>query len=791
MSTHTTFSFERGNLRKLLSIPAYVLGFLLAWIIPRRRNTWAFGSGIGVGEGALAVAIELTRSDPSATITWIASDEAEQALATEHGFNSVLKSSFAGFWATLKAQFLVVTHGLGDVQRFGVFRASVLNLWHGAPIKKLHLDTKVTTGLNAGGIFSRILTTMYLRGAGEVDVYAAGSFTAAERLRTAFRVVPGKVQILGDPRLDGLIGRLQRPDASAKRRHELSETLELTKTQRARRWVLYAPTWRDGGENAGIPNADETAALHAWADATNVTLFIRSHHLGQGDYSHVFSEQVIALPSTIVRDITPDLAVFDAVITDYSSIAIDFSLTGRPIIWFAPDLDEYSANRGLYEPYEVTTEGHIAVTWAEAIARAGRALDRDKGAHRAALIRSQRLATRFHTYQDGGSAKRVLEYARVLAEPSKRIQREHSVFFESFYGTNATCNPYALDQELTKRYPELVRYWSVASENIHVPAGAIALLVGSPEWHAARRLVRLLIVNDWLRFDFKRRRHQYVLQTWHGTPLKRIALDRSQRSLRTSLAIRRESRRWSALLTQNPHASTALQRSYRFTGELRETGYPRNDRLANSAHEGERILSAQSSARHRLGLPLATNVVLYAPTWRDTGATTVDTLNVALLAEQLGETWTILARGHSRDGDVAHYTGSRVIDVTQLPDVNDLILASDVFITDYSSLMFDVSVACVPMVLFMPDLDEYRDTQRGFTFDITAEAPGPILTRTEEVAEHLTEFAQAGSGSSWCTQHSEAADRWRHRYNPHDDGQSAVRVIDWLSESGRIPLARA
>ena len=792
MNTQSTFSFAQGNLRKLMYIPLYIVGYLLSWVVPRKPGSWAVGSGIGLGEGALALVTELKRRDPDAPITWIADTELERDVARALGWHAELRSSFAGFWATLTAHTLVVTHGLGDVQRFAVFRARIIHLWHGAPIKKLHLDSKVTTELATDGIVRRLLTGMYRSGAQQVDLYVAGSEVAAGRLRSAFQVLPGKVRIFGDPRLDPLIEALGDAQTLASQRTEISDLLELTAAQHQRRWVLYAPTWRDGQPNAGIPSEAEAVRIAAWARANDIQLFVRSHPLGAGDYAHMLGESISQLGPQVLHDITPYLGVFDSVITDYSSIAIDFSLTGRPILWFAPDLEQYAADRGLYEPYEVTTEGHYAETWDELIERGTQILDGLSGASRAARLRTGRLLTRFHAWPRGGSAARVLDYLERLDEPTLNLETRDAVFFESFYGTMATCNPLALDREIARRFPDTARYWSVMNESVAVPHGATALLVGSPEWEAVRRTVPLLIVNDWLRFNYRRRRHQFVLQTWHGTPLKRLALDRPHQPLRTRLAIRRESRRWDALITQNPQATEWLVRSYRFTGEVLEVGYPRNDRLAMASHEGERLLTPCTTARRRLGLPKERNIVLYAPTWRDRQRTqTVDVLNVAQLAEDLGDEWIILARGHSRDASFAHYSGSRVVDVTRYGDVNDLILAADVFITDYSSLMFDVSAASVPTILFTPDYEHYASAERGFTFDIRATPPGPVLISYGDVVEHLHAFAQHSTDADWIDAGEPARVAWRTRWNRLDDGSASARVVDALTERGILGSNRA
>src|SRR5690606_27624021 len=131
---------------------------------------------------------------------------------------------------------------------------------------------------------------------------------------------------------------------------------------------------------AGIPTDEEAEALRSWVRDKNLLLFIRPHPLGQGLYDHVLTDDIRLLPSDEIVDITPRLALFDGVITDYSSVALDFSITGRPVLWFAPDLHEYERSRGLYEPYEITTEGVYARSWDDLMRRASDVLDKDSPA---------------------------------------------------------------------------------------------------------------------------------------------------------------------------------------------------------------------------------------------------------------------------------------------------------------------------------------------------------------------------------------------------------------------------
>ncbi|MBN9613229.1 MAG: CDP-glycerol glycerophosphotransferase family protein, partial [Actinobacteria bacterium] len=567
------------------------------------------------------------------------------------GFEPLLRRSWARLWSTLRAGVVVVTHGLGDANRFGVMGARLIHLGHGAPLKKMHLDSPVTTSVGGPAPLRALLQRMYLSGTRQVTLYVAGSIDAAERLRSAYRVAPGKVRVLGDARDDELAMQVQDPARADEARAHVRRLLKLPAGSSgagppaAESLVLYAPTWRDGAEDPAVPSSVEIERLSVMLAAHNARLVIRSHPLGTGAYAAVLGGEapdprVRLLGADLVRDITPLLGAFDAVITDYSSIAIDFSLFGRPILWFAPDLAAYSANRGLYEPLEVTAAGRVLADWRSVQDRLAQVLVPGSVARRNAEQDARALAARFNAHPEGGSAARVLAEIRRLGRPIDERIAPGGVFFESFYGRQISCNPLALDREIAACLPELPRYWSVTSERIAVPEGATPVLVGGSDWFAARRQARLLVVNDWLRYGFAKRRGQLVLQTWHGTMLKHLALGRPGVGWRTRIAIRRESRRWDLLLSQNPHSSEQFRSSYAFRGEILELGYPRDDRLARSlvAASGslrmERIPVEIEAARRALGVPAGSKVLGYVPTWREgaaspgTGSGVVDLLDV-------------------------------------------------------------------------------------------------------------------------------------------------------------------
>ncbi|MDX2377930.1 CDP-glycerol glycerophosphotransferase family protein [Microbacterium sp. LRZ72] len=367
---------------------------------------------------------------------------------------------------------------------------------------------------------------------------------------------------------------------------------------------------------------------------------------------------------------------------------------------------------------------------------------------------------------DSGEGQDALERRYAGA----RDPLENAVFFESFYGRNISCNPRAIDAELARVAPGVTRYWSVVDLSVPVPEGAVPVIEGSPEWWRARGAARLLVVNDWLRRRFVRRPGQRVLQTWHGTPLKRLALHRPGFAPRRAVAVVREARRWDALLAQNPYSARVLKRAYAFLGRpVWVEGYPRNDVLVRG--DGGRT-------RRQLGIGADERVLLYAPTWRDDREQIVDFVDPAVLAREADA--VVLVRGHSRTlqpGEDA--VGPRVIDVTAFPDIALLLTAADALITDYSSVMFDFSVTGKPMYFLVPDLDHYRGQLRGFYFDLGERAPGPIVHSQSELVRAL---GDEGLADLFAPRY----EAWRRAFNAREDGHAAERVVARLLDQGFV-----
>ncbi|WP_104053805.1 MULTISPECIES: CDP-glycerol glycerophosphotransferase family protein [unclassified Arthrobacter] len=326
------------------------------------------------------------------------------------------------------------------------------------------------------------------------------------------------------------------------------------------------------------------------------------------------------------------------------------------------------------------------------------------------------------------------------------------IFFESFGGKNCTDSPRAISDYLAANSFDEPLYWSVADRSVPVPEYAVPLLQGSAQWYRKLASTRRLVNNNNFPWYFRKSPGQFYLQTWHGTPLKKIGLDVPQRVLSLSYRdlMAREAQWWDLLLAQNDFAAGVLPKALGYTGEVLTAGYPRNDPLLhpNAAETGNRV-------RTLLGIPADQKVLLYAPTWRDSARDSagrsdwVGFLDVAEASRRLGPGWTFLIRGHHNvAGQRRIESHPAAIDVTDYPEVNDLYLASGVLVTDYSSAIFDYAVLRRPIVLLVPDLAEYRQS-RGLYAD-PSEVFGllPAASNTDELVSALARSAAAGEPAS-------------------------------------------
>jgi len=408
--TMASFTFGSGNSRKLLGVPLYALTALATSIIPRTNRLWVFGCGIGPGEGALPLyRTARDRLDDRTRLVWMARSSDELELARSMGLDTVRKGGWRGFWLTARARVIVVTHGFGDANRYGTRGGFVVQLWHGVPLKHLHLDSPSTYAVSFlpdRSIVRRLVGYAYRRAGRGISLFPVAGPSVVPNIASAFGVPPERIVVTGDIRDDVLLAGSEDDRRAAAQALLAAAAPDLPAGSRI---VLFAPTWRDGNADPTVPTADEWQSIGRWLDRHDAVLLVRTHPLGRGDFSDGprISPRIRMLDLDALRELNHVLWAVDTVVTDYSSVVFDYALVGRPVVFFAPDLDAYAASRGFYRSYEWFSGGRSVTTWADVLAQLGEALDEDvdgTGHRHARAIRRE-----IFEHDDGRAADRVLD----------------------------------------------------------------------------------------------------------------------------------------------------------------------------------------------------------------------------------------------------------------------------------------------------------------------------------------------------------------------------------------------
>lgn len=374
-------------------------------------------------------------------------------------------------------------------------------------------------------------------------------------------------------------------------------------------------------------------------------------------------------------------------------------------------------------------------------------------------------------------------YAKAFAFIGLLPAKKKLIVFESFHGKQFSDSPRAIYEYLSEHYPKYDMYWSVDRSKIPFfkEKGLKVVRRYSISWLFKMARAKYWVINNRLPLWVPKPKHTVYLQTWHGTPLKRLAADMDQvlmpgtNTKKYKRNFTREASRWDYLVSPNAYSTEIFTRAFKFEGKMIESGYPRNDFLITS-NESESI----NNIKKRTNLPLDKKVILYAPTWRDNqfygkGKYKFDIeMDLALLREELGDDYVILLRLHylvAENLDLTGYEGF-VYDFSAHEDIRELYLISDILITDYSSVFFDYANLKRPMIFYVFDLEDYRDNLRGFYFDFEEKAPGPLVKTTEEIIKVVRDLEDNNSTPSGNVE------EFYNKFCYLEDGQATSRVVE-------------
>jgi CRISPR system Cascade subunit CasB len=394
------------------------------------------------------------------------------------------------------------------------------------------------------------------------------------------------------------------------------------------------------------------------------------------------------------------------------------------------------------------------------------------GSHRTyrSLAAAMRLVRRVRRLTDRlrRTARAAVLQAHYRVQLRLPVRADRAVF-SSYWGRGYGCNPGALEAAFRAHAPHVATAWIAGPEHHHtLPSGTRALSPGTAAYWTALARSKYLVNN----VDFDRRLvkrpGQVVIQTQHGTPLKKMGLDLQDHPAAARGQdfdqLLRSVDTWDYVLSANRHSTLVWERVYPSAYTTLEYGYPRNDAFHRASSRDV------AHVRESLGIPEGATAILYAPTHRDYRRTQSCALDLQRVLRRLGTDFVLLTRAHPLHPAPLAQSAGRLIDVSGHASVESLCLAADALVTDYSSLMFDYANLDRPIVIHADDWEAY-EASRGTYFDLRAFPPGAVARSEDELIDIFATGHWRGSRSA------QLRAAFRRRFCPYDDGRAAERVV--------------
>jgi len=594
-----------------------------------------------------------------------------------------------------------------------------------------------------------------------------------------------------------------------------------TKDMPIKRQILVIPTWRDWLQNYDAfiiseyyeryKSLLESKSLKALCKQNNLELVFCLHPNMQ-KFIDLFDLEGVTVISQGEVNVQHLLKESILMITDYSSVGFDFSFLEKPVIYYQFDTKRFLGKLPSHLDIDEDLPGDIVKNEKAILAKLKEYIDRNFKM----TEENYRKSSIFLKYKDTNNNQRIKEeiekfdvkkhpydkfiksemylmtYAKfrkskyyftimqTLYKVMKLLPMKERVVFESGLGVQYADAPRYIFEELLKQHPNREYIWIHHSKIYNMPKNVKIIERLSWQYYYYLATSKYWVNNQNFPYYITKRKSGIYLQTWHGTPLKKMLFDIENIQGRDddyTERVEQAKNQWSYLLSQSPYATEKFRSAFKYDGEILELGYSRNDILINHANDTNYI----SKIKNNLSLPEGKKIILYAPTFRDNAKKVGNKFTMPLKIDfdtyiaEVPSDHILLLRLHvlvKENIKIPEKYKERIMDVSDYADIQELYLVSDMLITDYSSVFFDYANLQKPILFYAYDLIEYRDKLRGFYMDYNEELPGSIIDTEKKLYHTINQI------NNYKVAYSEKYSLFRQKYLPKDDGKSTQRIIE-------------
>lgn len=588
--------------------------------------------------------------------------------------------------------------------------------------------------------------------------------------------------------------------------------------------VLIIPTWRDWLTTADRFLKSEYFERYSALINSPKLLELKNEgvdilfclHPNMQQFTNYFNIpegiEVIRQGDRLVQDLLKESALL---VTDYSSVAFDFSFLHKPVIYFQFDRERFLGKHPSHLDLDQALPGVIRDDYNDVITEIR--LSMKQGFKMSEHYKE--LANNFVKYRDLDSSERI--YQAILNIPDKKplfdevvnnkiydavkskFRKNKNYFplmkifyktmskvlkkdpklilFESGVGKQIADSPKAIYDKLLETEADYKYVWIYNGKKPIKQSHTRAVKRLSPEYYYYLAKSKYWINNQNFPYYIKKQKSQIYIQTWHGTPLKKMQNDVKDFKGKDSgylTRVNKAVKQWDYLISPSPYATKAFRSAFNYKKEVLEVGYPRNDLFYDEPTKQQQLID---QVVNEYNLPKDKKVILYAPTFRDDAVNNKNKhqfdlqLDLNKLYENFADDYVLLIRAHvivANNLKIPQELSDFAINVSNYEDIQHLYLTADICITDYSSVMFDFAHTKRPLLFYTYDLQHYKENLRGFYMNFEDEAPGPLMLDMDEVVSSIANVEKV------MKEYQGKYDAFHQKYCALDQGDASEKIIN-------------